>query len=866
MADTDDTRVRLSAEGLAEVLSALRQMKAEAQATAKAAGRDFGGFNTILEQGKRLLGQFGIAATAAGLAAFVVQSANAADNMQDLSESTGLATDELQTLLAAGEQAGVGVEKMTGALTVFQKKLDDLASGDAKTKQLFKRLGLTPEDFKGKELGESLDLIVGKLGNLAASEAKTAVVSDLFGAKVGSKLIPAFNQLAGQGGLEGATKRAKLFGRVLEEDVVQAAAGVADEITSLQRQAGNLGIIFVSELAPAAHDAFTNIGEGIGVAGIQMREFSEALGPLSGPIGSFFNGLEKAGVRAFDHLATLLVNFSDIFVTVFGPIQLALAERNLGKAVDLWEAAVKRIRSRSEDLIIRDLGESSDRTSLGHGLKDSVFGAPKDIGTGADLDKSARERQALLRALADNELKRTQTLIKAQQDLEKRRFEDGLTNLNDYYSRRGVLIETAAAAEIATLQKRIDAEQSNPDAAQRQLNVTNLRAQIEQRSLELEIERTTLVAEQETARKKLEEERVASQDSLLEVEGRRHEQAMADIKKEVDAFRIVLGQTPGLSDDQRRSQLNQFEFKLSAGAEFRKQDAVLTQQLAELDRERAEVQVQVESSTISELDGKEQIVGLELARLPVLREIAQLELQAAIDTGDSEKVAHAQALIQALDGIGIAASQSKVQILNFRQAAGETVGEGLTSFLDAGARGFENLGDAALSAISSILQGINHLAAQIISSRILELLKLAFSPTSSIPFGSPPFARKAQGGLVRGPGTETSDSIHALLSDGEYVVRAAAVRRPGVLQLLRSINDTQSPVSPRALSVRGAGFASGGLVGAGSGGSSTVGGTIGVSLDEGLLESFIESPRGQRVLLKTMSRRHRAFNRSLGRN
>jgi TP901 family phage tail tape measure protein len=44
--------------------------------------------------------------------------------------------------------------------------------------------------------------------------------------------------------------------------------------------------------------------------------------------------------------------------------------------------------------------------------------------------------------------------------------------------------------------------------------------------------------------------------------------------------------------------------------------------------------------------------------------------------------------------------------------------------------------------------------------------------------GSP--VHPAGGGYIRGPGTSTSDSIPARLSDGEYVVRAAAVERIGV--------------------------------------------------------------------------------------
>ncbi|MDE1011274.1 MAG: phage tail length tape measure family protein [Paraburkholderia fungorum] len=65
---------------------------------------------------------------------------------------------------------------------------------------------------------------------------------------------------------------------------------------------------------------------------------------------------------------------------------------------------------------------------------------------------------------------------------------------------------------------------------------------------------------------------------------------------------------------------------------------------------------------------------------------------------------------------------------------------------------------------------------------------------------------RAGGGLVSGPGTSTSDSILAHLSDGEYVVKASAVAQPGVLSLLESINSGGGGSRNR--------FALGGYVGA----------------------------------------------------
>jgi len=63
-----------------------------------------------------------------------------------------------------------------------------------------------------------------------------------------------------------------------------------------------------------------------------------------------------------------------------------------------------------------------------------------------------------------------------------------------------------------------------------------------------------------------------------------------------------------------------------------------------------------------------------------------------------------------------------------------------------------------------------------------------------------------RGGAVRGPGTETSDSIPARLSKGEYVVNADAVKMPGVKKKLEKINK-------KGLQKRyGKGYADGGVI------------------------------------------------------
>lgn len=61
--------------------------------------------------------------------------------------------------------------------------------------------------------------------------------------------------------------------------------------------------------------------------------------------------------------------------------------------------------------------------------------------------------------------------------------------------------------------------------------------------------------------------------------------------------------------------------------------------------------------------------------------------------------------------------------------------------------------------------------------------------------------RLAGGGLVTGPGTGTSDSIPKMLSNGEFVVTAAATAQPGVLPMLEALNSGRRGVDSPAVSV-----------------------------------------------------------------
>lgn len=89
--------------------------------------------------------------------------------------------------------------------------------------------------------------------------------------------------------------------------------------------------------------------------------------------------------------------------------------------------------------------------------------------------------------------------------------------------------------------------------------------------------------------------------------------------------------------------------------------------------------------------------------------------------------------------------------------------------------------------------------------------------------------KKATGGLITGPGTGTSDSIPAMLSNGEYVINAAAVQRLGTAYL-----DTIN--SPH--------YAEGGQVGTPAMGVAGSGGSVTLNVSAMDASSFMDFLRG----------------------
>jgi hypothetical protein len=97
----------------------------------------------------------------------------------------------------------------------------------------------------------------------------------------------------------------------------------------------------------------------------------------------------------------------------------------------------------------------------------------------------------------------------------------------------------------------------------------------------------------------------------------------------------------------------------------------------------------------------------------------------------------------------------------------------ITGMLDDIASGSVTLGEALRQFMYNIAQGLAQIAAQQIASGLMSAIGGAGGGVGGFLAG---LFGAAEGGMVRGPGTSTSDSVLARLSNGEYVINAKAVR------------------------------------------------------------------------------------------
>ncbi|MBD2694434.1 phage tail tape measure protein [Anabaena catenula] len=373
----------------------------------------------------------------------------------------------------------------------------------------------------------------------------------------------------------------------------------------------------------------------------------------------------------------------------------------------------------------------------------------------AAIAEQAKDDAKLARDRAYEE-KKTQATLAGE--LKRRQIENSFAAAKNDLEKQ--LAGTKEEQEKTLLERRIASLDSDKESLQQNNELATERAQVEFRINQLMAERATLTQEE--------------LDELNSLENRRqaiHATRQDQLAQEARA--VALREAENTAADQEADR----QYRQGLAAIFTQ---VTLAELTEEQRQKFE-----QHRTIEEAYNERR---LEIERL----------IQEAKTRGDQQ----ALTLLSQMSTLNESRRQKELQqvadqydqIKQLYATVKDSARDATQQFFEDIFTGTRSLGDALNSLLTSILKAVAQMAAANITKSI-------FSS-----FGGAGFA---SGGYVSGPGTGTSDSIAARLSNGEFVMRAKAVKHWGT-NFLDSLNTMQTP----ALSLATAG------VGSSAGGSS----------------------------------------------
>lgn len=199
----------------------------------------------------------GAAAAGAGIVALITRTAATADELDELSQKTGLSTTRLQELQYISGQSGTEMEAMTGSLARLTRNMAAAQFGGGPAAAAFRTLGIHVKDASGN-LRDNADVMfeaLGALGKVGNETKRDALAMAIFG-KTAQELNPLI--LAGADGLKSMSDEAHRMGAVMSAENIRAAADLNDQIGGLKAGAQGLAMTLASALIPS-------ISGGVGV-------------------------------------------------------------------------------------------------------------------------------------------------------------------------------------------------------------------------------------------------------------------------------------------------------------------------------------------------------------------------------------------------------------------------------------------------------------------------------------------------------------------------------------------------------------------------------------------------------------------------
>lgn len=242
-----------------------------------------------LVQGASALRLFAGSMAVREIARFVKSSIDAADNINDISQKTGVAVAQLAKYDVAARNSGISLEQVAAAQLKLNKNIVEAADGTGASAVAFKAMGISVKDAAGnlRSADEITAEVADRFKDFPDGPQKSALAMAIFG-KAGADLIPMLNM-----GSEEMNK----FSTAIDDDFAKASDAFNDRLGLINVGVQNFSITVAKQMLPALNDgldAFTSLFAETGAAETFGMVVSEAFRMIVTAASAMVVGIQNA--------------------------------------------------------------------------------------------------------------------------------------------------------------------------------------------------------------------------------------------------------------------------------------------------------------------------------------------------------------------------------------------------------------------------------------------------------------------------------------------------------------------------------------------------------------------------------------------
>lgn len=257
------------------------------------------------------------------------ESAAYVDDLNTLSDTSGISVEKLQEYAYAAELLNVSVDKLSQSHIEVTKSMNDAMNGSAERIEAFNRLGVTYSYTNGvlRDSEEVFWEVIDALG-----EVENTTERDALAMKILSESATELNPLieAGSEKMREFTEEAQNAGYVLDEEAISSLQAADDAMQRFEKTTEAAKNQIAAEFAPALTEAtedstkfVSKLGDAFKESGV-VESFGDMLTSASGllePAGELIEWALPGLTTAFDTLAYSTAIVADTLSAIAGLLQ-----------------------------------------------------------------------------------------------------------------------------------------------------------------------------------------------------------------------------------------------------------------------------------------------------------------------------------------------------------------------------------------------------------------------------------------------------------------------------------------------------------------------------------------------------------------